>query len=253
MSRTSNLLAIALAAATALMSANATAMPLGTLTEAASSFGANTVTRDAAQGLEFLDLQLTASYSYASLLPELAAGGAFDGFFLASASQFNALVAGSGILPLTASAAQTGFDALVALLNPTALDDLGGFGCTLALTAATANAGIAPNSRAVANVLLDRTAAGGASAGCGPVLPGSEFITQASMTFIDDASTVNGHNSTSPITVGGFLLARRFETTEVPEPAGGVLVTTALLTLGWSRRRSARDRQALRTIRRPGR
>lgn len=242
MSRTSNLLAIALATATALMSAGATAMPVGTLTEAASAFGANTVTRNSVQGLEFLDLQLTSSYSYATLLPELAAGGVFEGFFLASASQFNTLVAGSGILPLTASAAQTGFDALVALLNPAALDDLGGFGCTLALTAATADAGIAPNSRAVANVLLDRTASGGAQAGCGPVLPGSEFITQTSATFIDDSSTVTGHNSTSPLTVGGFLLARRFDTTTVPEPTAGLLVATALLTLGWSRRRSLKGR-----------
>lgn len=241
MSKKTPLRAAVLATAAALMSATAMASPLGALSEASSSFGANTVTRDAALGLEFLDLNLTAGYAYDTLLAQLGAGGAFDGFFLASTSQFNALVADSGIQPLTGSAAQNGFDALVALLGPIAVDDVGGLGCTLALTAATSNAGAAANSREVGNVLIDRTPApGGTAPGCGPVLPGSEFITQASTTFIDDSTTVNDHNGSSPITVGGFLLARAFSTHNVPEPTSDVLVATALLMLAWNRKRLLR-------------
>jgi hypothetical protein len=239
MSSKSNLLAVALAAA--LMGANASATPLGALTEAASSYGANTVTRDATLGLEFLDLSLTASYSYTTLLPELTAGGAFEGFFLADTALFNALIADSGILPLTGSAAQNGFDALVGLLNPIAVEDVGGLGCDLALIAAISNAGAAPSSRAVGNVIIDRTSTGGPFSGCGPVEPGSEFITQILGPIdLDDFSTVNDHNATSPVTVGGFLLARSFSTTDIPEPADSLLVATALVTLGWSRRRVLR-------------
>lgn len=42
-------------------------------------FGIGSITRDVAQNLHFLDLTLTASWSYNDIINEFGAGGAFEG------------------------------------------------------------------------------------------------------------------------------------------------------------------------------
>ncbi|WP_341678805.1 PEP-CTERM sorting domain-containing protein [Niveibacterium sp. SC-1] len=207
----------------------ALAHPLGSLSSLDSAYGAGTLTRDSATGLEWLDLSLSAGYSYSTVLSH------FDGFSIATGAQVSTLMNHSGAPAAPhGAAAQSAFDALTDLLAPVKIDDLADLGCTLALQGLADEA--VSGGHTVAGIGLDRTPAG--PNGCGPVVLGSEFITfgpVASGLSIDDATTIGNHNLASGISVGGIFLVRE---TTVPAPGTlALLVAGCLATLG-ARRRS---------------
>ncbi|MFT3718609.1 PEP-CTERM sorting domain-containing protein [Pseudorhodoferax sp.] len=207
---------------------------LGSLGNADSSFGSETVTRDSITGLEWLDLGLTSAYSYDGISTLMSAGGTFEGWRVATRTEVNAMVAHAGLVGLTGSAAQDAFDNLVALFNGQ-VDDVAGVGCVLVLEG-IAEPGTAgpPASHGLAGIGVDRYPQNGAA--CGNVEPGSEFITSlpvAELLEIADTTTVNDHNASSPITVGGIFLVRP---TAVPEPQSIALLALALAAAAGLRR-----------------
>ena len=103
------------------------------------------------------------------------------------------------------------------------VDDFAGLGCVLALNGIVNNGG----ASGIAGVGIDRKPAAGD--GCGPILAGSEFITTGPVPVglpIDPNETINTHNGSSPITIGGLFLAREFNNS-VDAPS-----TLAMLLLG---------------------
>ncbi len=62
-----------------------------------SSFGDDTITYDTATGNRWLDITLSTAYSYNSIQPELAAGGVFAGYRLATRSDILSLWENAGI------------------------------------------------------------------------------------------------------------------------------------------------------------
>jgi hypothetical protein len=211
------------------------AIVLGTLSDADSMFGMGTVTRDSATNLEWLDLNLTTAYSFDSITAQFGPAGAFPGFAIATPAQVNTMISNSGILGAMGAPAQTGFDTYVSLSNGM-VDDFGGTGCVLVLS------GVANNSGALSinGVGIDRKPADPASGGCGPVVPGSQFITQGPVppsNILPPNQTIDQHNASSTITLGGIYLVSTFQVSEPP-----VLASLALgmLLLGISRSRSRR-------------
>ena len=62
-----------------------------------SDFGSETITRDLATGLRWLDVTLSTPYSYDQLLPELDAGGVFAGYRLATGHEVKSFWAHAGV------------------------------------------------------------------------------------------------------------------------------------------------------------
>jgi hypothetical protein len=217
------------------------AIVLGTLSDADSMFGMGTVTRDSATNLEWLDLDLTTAYSFNSVTAQFGPAGAFPGFAIATPAQVNTMINDSGILGATGAAAQMGFDTYVSLLNGM-VDDFGGGvqpanGCVLVLS------GIANNSGALSinGVGIDRTPMP-PSDGCGPVVPGSEFITQGPVppsNIILPNQTIDAHNASSPTTLGGIYLVSP-SPSQVSEPPVLASLALGMLLLGILRSRSRR-------------
>jgi hypothetical protein len=99
--------------------------------------------------------------------------------------------------------------------------------------------GIANNSGALSidGVGIDRKPQGPTD-GCGPVVPGSQFITQGPVppsNIILPNETINAHNASSPITLGGIYLV-----TQVSEPPVLASLALGMLLLGILRSRSRR-------------
>lgn len=61
------------------------------------SFGADTISRDLATGMRWLDVSASTPYSYDQLMLEFGAGGVFEGFRLATAHEVRAFWANAGI------------------------------------------------------------------------------------------------------------------------------------------------------------
>jgi hypothetical protein len=201
---------------------------LGTLQSIDSSFGADTLTRDNTTQLEWLDLRLTSSYSYSSITALLGGGQTFAGFRVATGGEVAKLIADSGIFSTpTGDAAEKGFFDSADLLSPGRIDDLGGFGCVLVLDGIVEPGGGGTHS--VGGVALDRKPA--QPGGCGPVLPGSQFLTTGpvpgGLLQISDFTTIDQHNALSPLSVGGIFLVR--SGTVVPEPGSLPLAALAAL------------------------
>jgi hypothetical protein len=104
--------------------------------------------------------------------------------------------------------------------------------------------GIANNSGALSinGVGIDRTPADPASGGCGPVVPGSQFITMGPVpppSIIPPDQTIADHNASSPTTLGGIYLVSP-SPSQVSEPPVLASLALGLLLLGISRSRSRR-------------
>ena len=114
------------------------------------------------------------------------------------------------------------------------IDDLGGFGCILALSGLT-------GSGDIQGVGIDRMPDDGFD-GCGHVVPGSEFITQGPVPIglpVDFNQTIDEHNGDSQITLGGIYLVRSFGVDTpptLPLAAVGIALLGLLRRKGCSRR-----------------
>ena len=126
-----------LALAGALLAGNARA----TLVSESSPFGADTSTLDTQTGLHWLDLTLSTGFSHTQILQEIAPGGTFDGYRLATEAEISAFFVDAG---LDVSAATQGFFvpqnfdpavALAALVGQLSSDGNCGTGCTFSFTA----------------------------------------------------------------------------------------------------------------------
>ena len=192
---------------TLFFSSHANALILGALSDANSSFGPVTVTRDSVTGLEWLDLNQTTAFSFNSVSAEFGSGGAFAGFAMATPGQVDTMLNDSGILTVPNGAlAQAAFDTYGTLFDGQ-VDDLGGFGCVLTYSGMVNDSGMP----GFAGVGIDRTPLG--AGGCGPIVHGSEFIEVESVPRglpIGLNDTISDHNSSSPITIGGIFLVRSF-------------------------------------------
>ena len=62
-----------------------------------STYGMDTVTLDTDTNLMWLDVPLSTAYSYNGILPELEAGGAFEGYRMASGEEVQTLFSNAGI------------------------------------------------------------------------------------------------------------------------------------------------------------
>lgn len=81
-----------------------------------SDFGGQTLTHDLATGLRWLDVTLSASYSYDLLLPELATGGTFEGFRLATRHEVKSFWAHAGVDTTLAGFVSENFQPIVDLM-----------------------------------------------------------------------------------------------------------------------------------------
>lgn len=199
----------------------ANALTLGSLSDADSSFGAGTLTRDAISGFEWLDLDLSKTFSVNGIVSEFGPGGQFAGFSIATAAQVGILLTSSGILTTPNGApAQGAFDTFRDLIvGPFgSIDDFGGFGCILVINGVVTGPDLA-------GVGIDRTPVD--PSGCGGIVPDSEFITTGPVAVglpIDPDLAVNAQIVAPDITISGIFLVR---STAVDAPS-----TTWILPLG---------------------
>lgn len=207
--------------------AQANALVMGSLSEADSSFGVNSITLDSVTNLEWLDLDFTTTYSFNSASAQFGASGVFEGFSIATASQVSELISHAGInIPLTGSAAQTAFDDFHTLVGGQ-VDDFGSIGCVLSLNGIVNNAG----ALGIAGVGLDRKPLD--SSACGTVRAGSEFITFGPVPFglfVSPDTTISAHNGSSQITLGGIFLVKE-ATVDEPSILGVFAIGLGLMSV----------------------
>jgi len=130
--------ACALLLAAALL-AGSEAFAAAVLQSESSSFGPDTITFDSASGKRWLDLTESTSISHTQILVEVAVGGLFEGYHLATDAEIAQLFADAGIDlgPGTNDFVPQNYDAIVALTN--LIGVLGtngscGSGCTFSYT-----------------------------------------------------------------------------------------------------------------------
>lgn len=82
-------------------SANATILSLG------SSFGADTITRDTATKLDWLDVTVTRGLSYNQVTTQLGAGGTYDGYRYATVAELDQLIINFGYTAVKTSCSFT--------------------------------------------------------------------------------------------------------------------------------------------------
>lgn len=224
------------------------AAPIGSLSSMDdAAFGVGSITHDSATTLEWLDLDKSRAYSYNYVTSQMGAGQSFDGFRLASNTEFFALVSHSGLAATPAgSAAFDTFWGFAELLGANfAADDESGFGCRFAIhgvTGAPALSGFSPSTHGTAAFgLIHRLGGFGGCSGSNPIV--DVFNTEGISPFAlaDDTAATMGGDGSFDKTIAGFYLVR--DGNSVPEPGTLPLVGLAL-ALAW--RGKARARQARR-------
>ena len=99
------------------------------------AFGADTLTRDTASGLRWLDLTLSTNRSYGEVLAELGPGGVFEGYRFGTGDEVATLFEDAGIDVGTGLFVPENYDpivALTALIGQTGEESCGS-GCTFAI------------------------------------------------------------------------------------------------------------------------
>jgi hypothetical protein len=106
------------------------------LMTADSGLGVDTITADSDTGLEWLDLPLSAGFSFNTIQPELNAGGMFDGFRLAARVEVETLWANAGIPVINGGSSPANQAPVIALIDDFIgqTDSQGGFPEAFAFT-----------------------------------------------------------------------------------------------------------------------
>lgn len=229
---------LALAGLTLSLSANAAIVSID------SSFGADTITRDTATGLDWLDVTETLNLSYNEVTAQLGSGGAFEGYRYATEAELGTLISNFGYVAQDQNCDNG------ALFCDTS-DNVGGqgelvevmirtLGDTLDAFYATRPGAISSEGAGYVTGLLERPE-------LIPTKAGSAQISDAEFSVIPPAGfgQLDGGDIVltqyglqdllySNVAVGSFLVAP----SPVPVPAAAWLFVTALLGLvGLKRRR----------------
>ena len=197
---------------------------LAVLVSEGGSFGANTLTRDTATGLRWLDLTLSLNRTYAQIAQELGPGGDFAGYRFATGNEVEELWENAGIdtsTSLFVAQNHQPVSALAALVGQTGSNGNCGSGCTYFYTEGWYWNGDPPpvNFLAYAEMAWFDNSAG--LSGSYPQAPIGRTLTPTSL------------NDTAKATRGAWLI-------EVPEPSAAAIAGAAACTIAVLARRRAR-------------
>ncbi len=196
------------------------------------TFGPSTATRDSLTGFEWLDLNLTKSFSFDTLSPELEAGGMFEGYEIANNAQVHTLIFdNSGFTSEPGAVASNVWDSLLSLLGTT-INDFSEDGSVLQFLGITGNtfdtsSGLSGHSYLglVRRGLFDDI--DNISLESGPLV--AEFIGYPDDRTLNDPPIEFAGSALNPS--GFWLVQTASSTSTIPEPNSIILLIIGLISL----------------------